>query len=301
MQHETSLRAVDEIARAGSIRGAAEKMAITPSALNRRLLAIEEELDVQLFERLASGVRLSAAGELFIVHARRQLADMKRLRSQIEDLKGARRGHVQIACDNSLKPAGSLARALSAYQSRYPGVSFGIDVLEARQIAAHLTQYRADLGYVLHPKTDANVSSLASAPARIAVVTRAGHPLAGRTPLRLEAALAYPVVLAPHGSLRALLTLAARAQRLALTPVIEADLAFARQRMTEGEALCFEVDTGLTPDETDTLVRTPLAAKDIAPSHVHLVQLRDRPLSVAAGRFAEAIKQNFASLSAEGQ
>ena len=44
MRHLTSLRYIDAVAKAGSIRGAAESLAITSTALNRRILALEEEL-----------------------------------------------------------------------------------------------------------------------------------------------------------------------------------------------------------------------------------------------------------------
>ena len=299
MQHEMTLRLIDEIARAGSIRGAAEKMAITPSALNRRLLAIEDELGVQLFERLATGVRLNAAGELFVSHARRQLADMKRVRSQIEDLRGARRGHVQIAYDNSLKQAGVLSSALAAYQEEHPGVSFGVDVMEIRDIAPNLIDYRADLGYMLYPKTDTNITSLAAAPAQIVVVSRPDHALAGKGPLRLDALASFPIVLPPEGSLRLILDLEIRRRGLALTPVVEANLDFARPRIMQGDAICFEVDTGHPlQDPFDGLARTPLSSQDVSTPHVHLVQLRGRALSVAAGRFAEGIKQQLARVSA---
>ena len=49
---------------------------------------MEEELGVEIFERLASGVRLSAAGEVYLHHIRMQLSDFERVKSQISDLKG---------------------------------------------------------------------------------------------------------------------------------------------------------------------------------------------------------------------
>ena len=69
---------VDTIARLGSIRKAAAVLALTPSALNRRILSLEEELGVEIFERLGRGVRLSASGELLVHLFRRHLADMVR-------------------------------------------------------------------------------------------------------------------------------------------------------------------------------------------------------------------------------
>ena len=44
MRFMTSLRFIDVVAREGSIRKAADKLAITSTALNRRILQIEEEI-----------------------------------------------------------------------------------------------------------------------------------------------------------------------------------------------------------------------------------------------------------------
>src|SRR5215204_6436306 len=88
MRHLRFLRYVDEVARAGSIRKAAERLHVTASAVNRRVMDLEEELGAPLFERRARGVRLTAAGELFVRYIREQAGDVERMRSQIEDLKG---------------------------------------------------------------------------------------------------------------------------------------------------------------------------------------------------------------------
>src|ERR1700741_3142307 len=96
------LRYVDEVARAGSIRKAAEQLHVTASAVNRRVMELEEELGAPLFERRPRGVRLTAAGELFVRYAREQATDLERVKSQIEDLKGLRRGTVRIACSQPL-------------------------------------------------------------------------------------------------------------------------------------------------------------------------------------------------------
>ena len=61
MKHLLPLKYVETVARAGSIRRAADVLNITSTALNRRVLAMEDELGVAIFERLPKGVRLSAA------------------------------------------------------------------------------------------------------------------------------------------------------------------------------------------------------------------------------------------------
>ena len=44
MKHLSHLSYIDMVARAGSIRKAAEQLNITSTALNRRILALEDEL-----------------------------------------------------------------------------------------------------------------------------------------------------------------------------------------------------------------------------------------------------------------
>lgn len=75
MRTLVNFKYVAEIARAGSISQAAESLSITPSALNRKLIAIEDELNVQIFVRCQRGVRLNAAGEILIHHIRAQISD----------------------------------------------------------------------------------------------------------------------------------------------------------------------------------------------------------------------------------
>src|ERR1700749_5175148 len=68
--HSSLLRYFDEVVRAGSIRGAAQKLNVASSAINRQVLRLEADLGVKLFERGARRLRLSAAGGRIIHHVR---------------------------------------------------------------------------------------------------------------------------------------------------------------------------------------------------------------------------------------
>src|SRR3546814_3120670 len=51
------------IAREGSVRSAAGRLGVNHSTVLRRVAQLEERLGVQMFEKLPSGYRLTAAGE----------------------------------------------------------------------------------------------------------------------------------------------------------------------------------------------------------------------------------------------
>ncbi len=150
MRHLRLLRYVDEVARAGSIRKAAERLNLTASALNRRVQDIEEDLGTRIFERLPRGVRLNAAGELLIRHIRGQLADMSRVKSQIEDLSGFRRGTVSIACSQALA-YDLLPSAIAAYRSEFPLVEFQVKVRDHGDALRALADFEVDLALVFRP------------------------------------------------------------------------------------------------------------------------------------------------------
>ena len=51
------------VARGGSVRAAAQRLGVNHATVLRRIAQLEERLGVQMFEKLPSGYRLTAAGE----------------------------------------------------------------------------------------------------------------------------------------------------------------------------------------------------------------------------------------------
>ena len=52
MLHNRLLIYLDEVVRCGSIRAASRKLNVASSAINRQILALEEDLGTPIFERL---------------------------------------------------------------------------------------------------------------------------------------------------------------------------------------------------------------------------------------------------------
>src|SRR3954454_22608475 len=200
MRHLRFLRYVDEVARAGSIRKAADVLHVTASAVNRRIMDLEDELGAPLFERRPRGVRLTAAGELFVRYIREQTGDVERMKSQIEDLKGLRRGTVRIACSQALA-VDFLPREIAGHRTKFPLVQFDVQVLDHERAMAALAAYEVDLVLVFRPSFLANFQPLMSLRQRLVALMAADHPLAGeKKRLRLSQMIGYPVAL-PERSL----------------------------------------------------------------------------------------------------
>lgn len=292
MRHLRLLRYVDEVARAGSIRKAAERLNLTASALNRRVQDIEEDLGTRIFERLPRGVRLNAAGELLIRHIRGQLADMSRVKSQIEDLSGFRRGTVSIACSQALA-YDLLPSAIAAYRAEFPLVEFQVKVRDHGDALRALAEFEVDLALVFRPSLMAEFQVLASAEQRVVAIMSAEHPLAGRPTLRLRDCASHPLAL-PERSYggRQLLDEATARSSFRFEPVVESNsFEFLRNYVRFEKAITFQIEVGAPASlkERHGLVARPIDPRDMSSARLAMGQLRGRALPVAAAKFAEQL------------
>ncbi len=293
MRHLTPLHYIEAIHRAGSIRKAAETLAITSTALNRRVLALEEELGVPIFERLPRGVRLSTAGELLIQHIRDQVSDLERLKSRIADLAGERRGHVSIACSQAMLPY-FLPEQIARYRASHPRVTFSVLLRDRAAAEQALVDHAVDLALVFEPVRLSEFQVLATARQSVHAVMPPDHPLAAQKTLRLAHCAQYPIALptAQYG-VRHLIDLAMRRSSAVLHPAVESDsFEFLRRLPAQEQIIGFQIPVGLPEkDGADGVVSRPLDKRDVPEGLLYLGQLRGRTLPVAAAKFAGQLER----------
>ncbi|GAO00629.1 transcriptional regulator LysR [Komagataeibacter xylinus NBRC 13693] len=181
------------VARHRSIRKAAESLHIAGSAINRHILLGEKQLLTPLFERLPSGMRLTAAGELLYGCARRWMKDLDDLNRQIDDLKGIRRGQVDLLAPEALSRA-FLPELVSRMKDSHPGVVLNVNIRDNRQIYRTLLSGEGDLALVLDPEDMRDLVVIRRMSFPLGFVCRPDHPLARHTAVRLAQCADYPMV-----------------------------------------------------------------------------------------------------------
>jgi len=293
MRFMTSLRFIDAVAREKSIRKAAEKLAITSTALNRRILQIEDEIGQPLFERLASGVRLNTAGELFVQHIRTQQADLARVQSQIADLSGIRRGHVRVASGaETLRHF--LPDVIARYRSEHNAVTFDISRQHGEAAEAALASLETDLALIFEPIRRSDFQTIATTRQTVYCCMAETHELASFDTIRLHHLLDIPVILPTiHSGIRQLLNVGLMRRNMQLATMLETDSQeFTQNYLLNEPVIGFQIPIGLPQNMANGrpengLIARPIDSADVPQGTLHIGHLRGRVLPVAAAKFMD--------------
>jgi DNA-binding transcriptional LysR family regulator len=296
MRHLLILKYIEKIARTGSLRSAAEELGITASALNRRILSVEEELGVEIFERHPSGLRPNIAGEILLKHIRDQIADMDRVKSRIADLSGMRAGHINIATTREVVQF-FLPALIKQHMAEFPAVTFGVNLCERGEAEASLLDNSNDIAIVFDPLRLKELQTVASVAQQMFCIMSTEHPLAGKDRLKIYDCADYPLYLPkrPEGIRQVLDSIAAKVG-ITLEPALESNsLDLLRLMAQDSQALTFALEINLRPElAKDRLVAVPLDPQGLAKGLLIAGHLRGRTLPVAAARFLENVSKILA-------
>ena len=191
--NSTALRYFVKVAELGSFRSASEALHIAASAVNRQIVQMEEELGAQLFERYKGrkNLRLTAAGETLLVHARSVLYEIKRAHEQIDALKGLRAGSVVVGVPETFA-RDFMPRVLAEFHERLPGITFNVVVDTSQRLIELLARDEIEVAMCYDPPRHQDLVYVADIERAVHAMMPADHPLAMRERLRLSDGHAVP-------------------------------------------------------------------------------------------------------------
>ncbi|HSJ67762.1 MAG TPA: LysR family transcriptional regulator [Anditalea sp.] len=154
----------------------AEKIFITQSALSRQIKALEEELEVKLFERTKRSVKLTAAG-LFLRDQWTPLLDeIDRMHRQAKKLHEGESGSIKIGYAGSIA-YGFLPDLIASISKHLPELK--VDLVEPIDISVEnqLLNYQMDLAFRREPANNPSLQSICLYSENISLVVPATHHL----------------------------------------------------------------------------------------------------------------------------
>jgi DNA-binding transcriptional LysR family regulator len=133
---------LEAIVRHGSLRRAAKELGLAQPSLTQQIQRLEQEIDIQVFDRTVFGVQLTAAGESIMRHVRTLLAAEEAVRQEVAAYRGLHTGSIRLGAVNSASVA-ILPEVLSRFSRKYPGIE--IHVTEAVSLSIERMVLAADI------------------------------------------------------------------------------------------------------------------------------------------------------------
>ncbi|NKB21580.1 MAG: LysR family transcriptional regulator [Alphaproteobacteria bacterium] len=173
------LRAFVLVAEIRNFHRAAEELAITQSALSRRLKKMEDVLQTRLLDRTSRVVGLTTVGEEFLPTAMRMVREFERSMGDIQDIIEKRAGVVTMASVLTIAQ-NVLPQVVSHFNEQFPSVSVRVMDDVGPKVADLVATGDAEFGIALAAEDRPNLEYQPIIEDPYMLACREDHPLAAK-------------------------------------------------------------------------------------------------------------------------
>jgi DNA-binding transcriptional LysR family regulator len=180
-------------------RRAAKRLHVAQTALSTQIQDLEAELGFKLFDRLPRGVKLSAAGRLFLEDARRILQQVSEAAARAARVARGQSGTLRVGFTENASWRGTVPDSFRRFRERQPDAELQLTPATSLEQIEALRSGRLDAGFVFNmPKADAELDYLPVAMQHVELAVPKGHPLIKLKKLRLRDLADAPFVWFPR-------------------------------------------------------------------------------------------------------
>ncbi len=191
-----------EVAREGSITGAARSLHISQPTLSKQFKELEAELGCKLFTRGNYNVHLTEEGILLRKRAEDILEMTDKTIEEFQLLNDITGGDIRIGCAESYL-IHYLASAIKDFRLQYPGLRFHITSGDTRVVVNDLEQGLSDFAVIVEPPDLSKYNYLSLPDGDVwGLLMRTDNPLAQKTVIYPEDLQGIPLITSPQ-SIRA--------------------------------------------------------------------------------------------------
>lgn len=187
-----------EVAAASSFSKAAEKLLVAQPAISKSIQKLEEELQLQLFDRSEKSAILTPEGKVLLSHANAILDRMKEAEREMEELRGLQRGEIRIGLP-SMFGSVYFPPIIKEFKKLYPALTISVVEEGTVQIRSLIERKEVDLGIVSVASEDSEMIVTPLLTDEMMACLAIDHPLSGRDSITLSELLTEPLVLFKEG------------------------------------------------------------------------------------------------------
>ena len=178
------LKALDQVARLGSVSRAAEELNLTQPAVSLQIRLLEEAVGAALLQRVGRGVQLTTAGEIVGRYAREILHLWSEAADEVTALTGVLGGTLRIGAITTAEYL--IPPLLVKFTETRPQVKTYFKVGNREDIVRMLAAHEIDLAVMGSPPKELRTHAVEFAKHPMVFVAAPGHPLMRRKRVALK-------------------------------------------------------------------------------------------------------------------
>lgn len=188
-----------KVAELGSFSRAAQALSLTQPTVSEHVRALEDELGVQLLDRLGRGAAPTRVGQLLLGYAQRMLTLSREARQAIDQFQGRLSGEL-IVGGSTIPGEYVLPMLIGQFKAKQADISIVLLIGDSRQVSEWVEDGRVELAIVGARPAQRTLEARELMSDELVVVVPAEHDWARRQTVSLADVQAEPMVVRERGS-----------------------------------------------------------------------------------------------------
>ena len=287
-------RVFKEVATAGNITAAAQALFISQSAVSQSIKQLESELQTRLFSRNSRGVELTAEGKMLYEYVRNAMGLLETGEAKLSQTHELQMGQLTIGASDTVTSQ-FLLPYLDSFHSQYPAIQIHIVSGRSHKVLGLLQSGKVDIAFASTPQEAASLEVHPCFQTHSVFVAAADYACDFDHTYTLQEIAQFPLILLDRkASSRLYLEKCFLQSGVHLQPEIELG---ARSLLVDLARIGFGV-AGVTKEfvqrelESGAL-RELKVDEEIPPRSVDMCVLHDVPMTAAAQRFCDYVKESL--------
>ena len=193
------LKVFRTVAHEYSFRRAAERLHLSQPAVSQQIRTLESELGVTLFERAQGGVRLTNAGNVLLVYAKRGAHLAEEALLAVQQTKGEVAGELRIGASMTIAQY-ILPGMLGAFLKEHPRVKLNLRSGNSEQVVAARLGKEIELGLIEGPVSSRDVFRQRFFEDRLVLIVGRHSPWTELSSLPIQDLSQLPLLMRERGS-----------------------------------------------------------------------------------------------------
>jgi DNA-binding transcriptional LysR family regulator len=188
-----------KVAELGSFSRAAHALSLTQPTVSEHVRALEDELGIQLLDRLGRGAAPTRAGQLLLGYAQRMLTLSREARQAIDQFQGRLSGELVVG-GSTIPGEYVLPALIGQFKAKQADISIALRIGDSRQVSEWVEDGRVELAIIGARPAQRTLEARELMADELVVVVPAEHAWTRRDTVSVAEVQAEPMVVRERGS-----------------------------------------------------------------------------------------------------